>query len=346
MNIRVMLEAKERKFLSPRAQLSSETKGRVRPEPPCDIRPAFQQDRDRILHCKAFRRLKHKTQVFLAPKGDHYRTRLTHTLEVSQLARTIAKALSLNEDLTEAIALGHDLGHTPFGHAGEAVLDEILPGGFHHAQQSLRVVDLLEKDGAGLNLTYEVREGIAKHSKGKGPLMVSDPEVVPATLEGQIVRFADLMAYVNHDADDAVRAGIISVNELPEFGARLLGTTGSQRIDRMIRDAISETIKLDCERIALSPDVWQAIDELRDFLFKRVYEATPVINDFRKASKILKELYGHFASNPDDFVKETQREMKGENLTQRICDFLAGMTDQYALNLYNRIFMPEPWAVY
>src|SRR5512132_1098995 len=242
-SLREQLEARERKILAPQAAKSAETKGRLRLEPEDPIRPAFQRDRDRIIHCKAFRRLKHKTQVFFAPTGDHYRTRLTHTLEVSQIARTIAKVLRLHEELTEAITLGHDLGHTPFGHAGERIIDRLMPGGFNHYEQSLRVVDLLENDGRGLNLTWEVRDGIAKHSKGKSGAPVGmDPSLRASTLEGQIMRVADLIAYVNHDIDDATRAGLLTPDDLPKDPIRVLGTTSSARISTLVRDVVTETL--------------------------------------------------------------------------------------------------------
>src|SRR5262252_4106343 len=242
-NIREQLERREREILAPQAAKSADTRGRLRPEIEDAIRPAFQHDRDRIIHCKAFRRLKHKTQVFFAHTGDHYRTRLTHTLEVSQIARTIAKVLRLHEELTEAIALGHDLGHTPFGHAGERVIDTLVPGGFNHYEQSLRIVDQLENDGRGLNLTWEVRDGIAKHSKGKSGAPVGmDPERRASTLEGQIMRVADLIAYVNHDIDDATRAGLLSPEDLPRDAVRVLGTSASQRIASLVRDVVTETL--------------------------------------------------------------------------------------------------------
>src|SRR5918996_414743 len=243
MKIREQLEARERELLAPQAARSADSRGRLHHEPEDEVRPAFQRDRDRIIHCKAFRRLKHKTQVFFAPTGDHYRTRLTHTLEVSQIARTIAKVLRLHEELTEAIALGHDLGHTPFGHAGERVLDRLMPGGFNHYEQSLRIVDLLENDGRGLNLTWEVRDGIAKHSKGKSGAPVGmDPTLRASTLEGQIMRVADLIAYVNHDIDDATRAGLLSADTLPGDAVAILGTSSSRRIATLVKDVVTETI--------------------------------------------------------------------------------------------------------
>lgn len=258
MSIRKMLEEREKKFLSPFAQLSSESRGRKILEDECSIRPAFQHDRDRIIHSKSFRRLKHKTQVFLTPTGDHYRTRLTHTLEVSQIARTLAKALALNEDLTEAIALGHDLGHTPFGHAGEEILNEICPGGFHHAAQSLRVVDFLEKDGKGLNLTFEVRDGILKHSKGKGDVIPEDPKDEPCTYEGRLVRIADIIAYINHDIDDAMRAELISPQDIPRDCVERLGESHGQRIDSMVRDILEQAQDSDPLKIGLSEGAMEA----------------------------------------------------------------------------------------
>src|SRR5438132_1255744 len=271
--IRQQLEAREREILAPQAAKSAESRGRLRPEPEDDVRPAFQRDRDRIIHCKAFRRLKHKTQVFFAPTGDHYRTRLTHTLEVSQIARTIAKVLRLHEELTEAIALGHDLGHTPFGHAGERVIDGLMPGGFNHYEQSLRVVDVLENDGCGLNLTWEVRDGIAKHSKGKSgaPVGMADAQRA-STIEGQIMRVADLIAYVNHDIDDATRAGLLTPNDLPKAPLEILGHSSSARIGALVRDVVTETLAGGLTEIRMSATVLQAVLELRSFRFDAVYE--------------------------------------------------------------------------
>src|SRR6476646_4983155 len=270
--IREQLEDDEERVLSPFAQRSRASKGRARPEPPDAMRPAFQLDRDRIIHSKAFRRLAGKTQVFLAPEGDHYRTRITHTLEVAQFARSVTKFFGLNEMLTEAIVMGHDLGHTPFGHAGEKCLAHLMPDGFHHVKQSLRVVDQLERDGQGLNLTAEVRDGILKHSKGKGAIFSDNPNLTAMTLEGQIVRIADIAAYVNHDLDDAVRAGLVKDNELPEKVERTLGKTSSQRIDRMIRDLVTSSRFDDKKMIRMSDGVLEALYALRDFLYARVYE--------------------------------------------------------------------------
>ncbi len=343
MIIREELEGIEDKILHPRAVRSARTKGRTKPEPPHPYRMAFQIDRDRIIHSKAFRRLKHKTQVLLHPIGDHYRTRLTHTLEVSQIARTIARALRLNEDLVEAIALGHDLGHTPFGHAGESVLDELCPGGFKHYQQSLRVVETLEKNGEGLNLTYEVKDGILKHSKGKGPIVGPGAEL-PETLEGQVVRISDIIAYVNHDIDDAIRAGVITENMLPQECTKIVGERYSARINSMVTAVIHETIKRDYEAIYISQQILEVIEKFRDFLFKNVYEAEQMEREFIKAKKILKEIYEFYENNVKIFEKDAGNfGVKEGNLKKRICDFIAGMTDEYALQKYYELFIPSRW---
>ena len=345
--IRESLEEIEKRILSPHARLSSKTKGRVRAEQECDLRPSFQRDRDRIIHSKAFRRLKHKTQVFLSPTGDHYRTRLTHTLEVSQIARTISKALRLNEDLTEAIALGHDLGHTPFGHAGEEALDQIAPHGFSHTDQSLRVVDLLEREGKGLNLTHEVRDGITKHSKAKGDVIPRHPSDKAATIEGQVVRVADIIAYVNHDLDDAIRAGVIDEQDIPKECARIFGSTHGERIDAMVRDTIYATLASQGDEFSLtmSPQILNAVVTLRDFLYDRVYDAGVVHGDFMKASKILIELYERFTADIGFFLKEIGRDELYDTDERCVCDYLAGMTDRYAFSLYERIFLPRPWLI-
>jgi dGTPase len=345
MSIRTMLEEREKRFLSPFAQLSSQSRGRVRPEEECSIRPAFQHDRDRIIHSKSFRRLKHKTQVFLTPTGDHYRTRLTHTLEVSQIARTLAKALCLNEDLTEAIALGHDLGHTPFGHAGEEILNEICPGGFHHAAQSLRVVDFLEKDGQGLNLTCEVRDGILKHSKGKGEVIPEDPAHLSKTLEGRLVRMADIIAYINHDLDDAMRAGLISPGDIPRDCLQCLGASHGQRIDTMVRDIIEQAQRAEPLRIELSASRLEATVKLRDFLYERVYNLPQVHADFVKSAKIIRELYAYFLEKKEEFRREAGEAFTHEPGERGIYDFIAGMTDRYAFKLYEKIFLPQPWLI-
>ncbi len=346
--IRELLEDVEREVLSPYAQLSSETKGRAREERGCDLRPPFQRDRDRIIHSKAFRRLKHKTQVFLSPTGDHYRTRLTHTLEVSQIARTISKGLRLNEDLTEAIALGHDLGHTPFGHAGEEVLNEIAPNGFSHPEQSLRVVDLLEREGSGLNLTYEVRDGIVKHSKGKGEIIPSEPSERAATVEGGVVRVADVIAYVNHDLDDAIRAEVIAESDIPKECSEALGRSHGEKIDTMVKDIIYTTLSVQNKEViflSMSQGILEAVVRLRDFLYEWVYDSEVVHGDFVKASKILIELYERFTGDLDLFLREMGRDELYDTLDRCVCDYLAGMTDRYAFQLYERIFLPRPWLI-
>ncbi len=346
MNIRKRLEEREERILSPFAQRSSKTRGRLRDEQECDIRPAFQHDRDRITHSKSFRRLKHKTQVFLAPTGDHYRTRLTHTLEVAQIGRTIARALFLNEDLVEAIALGHDLGHTPFGHAGEAVLNRIHQGGFRHNEQSLRVVDVLEKDGQGLNLTAEVRDGILRHSKGRGAVVI--PKGItdrPLTREADVVRIADVIAYVNHDIDDATRGNVIGEYDLPRESREYLGNTNANRIDKMVRGVISESSKSDDMVPGFGEELEHHIFALRDFLYERVYDSMTVHNDFLKCSRIIEDLYSYFLSNEDAFLKETEREDFYDEPSKCVCDLIAGMSDRYAFSLYEKIFLPLPWKI-
>jgi dGTPase len=270
---------------------------------------------------------------------------LTHTLEVSQIARTISKALHLNEDLTEAISLGHDLGHTPFGHAGEDTLNEIVPGGFNHADQSLRVVDLLERDGKGLNLTFEVRDGILKHTKGKGEILCKDPTEMAFTLEGQVVRIADIVAYINHDIDDAIRAGVIADSDIPRECLKKLGDTHSERINTMVNDIIRETLRSGDGRLSLTEGVLSAMWDLREFLWNRVYENETVHSDFHKASKILKELYQYLIDRPDYFLSLTEKESLYDSPERCVCDFLAGMTDRYAFNLYEKIFLPLPWMI-
>jgi dGTPase len=342
-SIREALEQREREMLAPQAARSADSRGRLRPEPEDDVRPAFQHDRDRIIHSKAFRRLKHKTQVFFAPAGDHYRTRLTHTLEVSQIARTIAKVLRLHEELTEAIALGHDLGHTPFGHTGERVLDALMPGGFNHYEQSLRIVDVLENDGRGLNLTWEVRDGIARHSKGKeGAPVGVEPDKRAATLEGQIMRVADLIAYVNHDIDDAVRAGMLNPADLPQQPVQVLGATSSSRIARMVKDVVTETQNTGLTEIRMSPSVLEATLALRRFLFDAVYENNVATAEFRKAHGILSGLWDKVRERPDEFLDRRIIDQDGIDVAAR--DFLAGMTDRFAVALYERLFIPTPWV--
>ena len=350
MNIRRQTEEIERKILHPKACFSSESKGRLRPEREGEIRTCFQRDRDRIIHSKSFRRLKHKTQVFLAPRGDHYRTRLTHVLEVSQIARTIARALRLNEDLTEAIALGHDLGHTPFGHAGEDILSEIHPGGFDHYKQSIRVIDFLEKDGKGLNLTYEVRNGIVKHSKGKGLIIPESKADLAETIEGQIVRVSDIIAYVNHDLDDALRAGVIKGTDIPKRIIKVLGETHAKRINTMVKDFISRSLDSDLEEPAMSDEISAGTYLLRDFLYERVYESEKIIEEFRKAKKILRELYNYYLEHIEevfiDMPKEERKNRGTEEYRHRMaCDFIAGMTDRFALMTYEKLFLPQQWTV-
>ena len=341
--IREQLEQREREILAPAATKSADSRGRLRPEAEDSIRPAFQRDRDRIIHCKAFRRLKHKTQVFFAPTGDHYRTRLTHTLEVSQIARSIAKVLRLNEELTEAIALGHDLGHTPFGHAGERVINELVPGGFNHYEQSLRIVDILEHEGEGLNLTWEVRDGIARHSKGKSGMPVgADPEHRASTIEGQIARVADIIAYVNHDIDDAVRAGLLNDADLPSAQVGVLGHSSSERIGRMVTDVVLETIAGGMTEIRMSPAVLEATVGLRAFLFEAVYENELATAEFKKAAGILGGLWTKVREAPDSYLDTTVLEREGLDAAAR--DFLAGMTDRYAVSLYEELFIPKPWG--
>jgi dGTPase len=344
VTLREQLEAREHDILAPQAAKSSSSRGRMRPEAEDDVRPAFQRDRDRIIHCKAFRRLKHKTQVFFAPTGDHYRTRLTHTLEVSQIARTIAKVLRLHEELTEAIALGHDLGHTPFGHAGERVIDRLMPGGFNHYEQSLRIVDVLENDGRGLNLTWEVRDGIAKHSKGKSGAPVGMEDALRAsTIEGQIMRVADLIAYVNHDIDDAMRAGLLHAEDLPPDAVATLGTSSSARISVLVKDVVTETLAGGLTEIRMSDRVLAAVLELRTFLFEAVYENFIATAEFRKASDILSGLWEKVRERPVEFLDG--RTVEAEGLDAATRDFIAGMTDRYAVRLFESLYIPKPWAV-
>ncbi|MBN2168556.1 MAG: deoxyguanosinetriphosphate triphosphohydrolase [Actinobacteria bacterium] len=332
MEIRTRTEELEKKILSPKASLSSESKGRRRHEEPCPIRTEFQRDRDRIIHSKSFRRLKHKTQVFLAPEGDHYRTRLTHTMEVSQISRSIARALLLNEDLTEAIALGHDLGHTPFGHIGENALSKFLHGEFKHNIQSLRVVDELEYGGKGLNLTWEVRNGILTHTG----------EEMPETLEGQIVRIADRIAYINHDIDDAIRAEIISETDLPQGPISKLGKYQNKRIDYLVRDTIANSF--DCGSIKMSSDTWELMDQLRNYLFDNVYIGSVAKTEEDKAVRVLESLANYYLENPVELPHEFQTENK-EELPVKVCDYVAGMTDRYALMKYKQVFLPRTWFV-
>ncbi len=335
-------EAAEFERLSPRAAKAAESRGRDRFSELDPFRTEYQRDRDRILHCKAFRRLSHKTQVFLAPEGDHYRTRLTHTLEVSQIARSIARALRLNEDLTEAIALGHDLGHTPFGHTGEEALSSVLaevaeqfpgaPTSYSHNLQSLRIVEQLEYDGKGLNLTWEVRDGILGHTG----------EHVPSTLEGQIVRTADRIAYVNHDIDDGLRAGVLAFEELPKRAMEVLGRHHAERLTTMVTDMISASA--DADSIRMSPPVWNAMMELRSFLFENVYFSAKAKAEEPKASRVVRMLMQHYLSTPEDLPSEFQA-AEGAELVQRAVDYVSGMTDRFAIREFERIFIPKKWLV-
>ena len=348
MTIREQLEADEEQVLSPFAQKSRESRGRDVPEPPDETRPIFQHDRDRIIHCKAFRRLAGKTQVFLAPEGDHYRNRMTHTLEVAQIARTVTRALRLNESLTEAIVMGHDLGHTPFGHAGEKVLAKLMPDGFHHVKQSVRVVEVLEKEGRGLNLSAEVRDGILKHSKGKGHIISENPNLLAMTLEGQIVRIADIVAYVNHDLDDSIRAKVLAADEVPPEILAKLGRTHSERISRMVLDMVSSSRLEQKKQIRMSEDVLGALIALRDFLYEKVYERPQIRGEFERAQRIIGELWGYFHQHPDEF--RARHWPKGipetEALPRAIADFITGMTDRYAMRIYEEYFLPRPWMVF
>ena len=324
-------ELAEKSVLSPYACLSVNSKGRLRPEEKCSLRTDFQRDRDRIIHCNAFARLKQKTQVFLNPTGDHYRTRLTHTLEVSQIARTISRALRLNEDLTEAIALGHDLGHTPFGHAGEAILDQLSPKGFKHYVQSVRVVDLIEKDGRGLNLTAEVRDGILKHT-----------DQIADTKEGYVVRFADVIAYINHDIEDAIRAGVISKEDLPKEATDVLGLTKSQRITSLV----NSLIKNGAAELHYSPEIERAKNALSEFMFANVYRNPVCKSEESKAKLMIEKLYGYFTESPEKLPPDYLRLADLFDTDTAVCDYIAGMTDGYCINLFLDIFVPKGWGSY
>lgn len=336
MNIRESMELREQELLSPFASHSTDTRGRDRPEEECDVRTAYQRDRDRILHCKAFRRMKDKTQVFLAPQGDHYRTRLTHTLEVSQIARTIARALRLNEDLVEAIALGHDLGHTPFGHSGEKALEQVHPGGFAHYKQSVRVVEILEKNGNRLNLTWEVRDGMKNHrTSGK-----------PSTLEGQVVRFSDKIAYIHHDMDDAQRAGIITEDDIPVTMRTFLGYTTRERLNTFVHNIIENS--LDKDSISMSPDVYEAMMDLRSLMFRNVYENPVAKKEEERAMKMLTELYEYYTDHPEAMPEEYRElaKCRGVPKEQAVCDYISGMTDQYSMKKFRELYIPKCWEVY
>lgn len=332
MTIREQLELSERTYLSSYAMLSQDSRGRDREEPECDIRPVFQRDRDRILHCKSFRRLKHKTQVFLSPQGDHYRTRLTHALEVSQNARTIAKALRLNESLVEAIALGHDLGHTPFGHAGEGMLNELCNGGFRHNEQSVRIVEKLEKEGKGLNLTWEVRDGILNHQIS----------LMPSILEGKIVRLSDKIAYINHDIDDAIRGGILREKDIPKKYTDVLGTSVKGRLNTLVHNVIINSV--DRPVIQMSEEVHEAMQGLRVFMFENVYRNPVAKKEEGKAIHMITNLYEFYIKNPEFLPEQSQNMLKkGEELSRVVCDYIAGMTDTYAVKKFTEFFIPESW---
>ena len=335
MTVREELELLEHRRLNPLAAFADQTVGRPRGDKvrEQDVRTCYQRDTDKIVHSKAFRRLMHKTQVFLNPEGDHYRTRLTHTLEVTRIGRTITRALGLNEDLAEAIAMGHDLGHTPFGHAGEAALDALMPGGFQHNEQSLRVVDILENDGLGLNLTYEVRMGIVGHT---GPR-------VPETLEGRIVRRSDQIAYVNHDIDDAIRAGILTNDDIPSAITDVLGHTHSQRIDTLVCDMILTS--REAGEILLSPAVDKALADLRAFMFDNVYRNPVAKGEESKAKKMLSKLFEYYVAHPEALPEDFQPQMSFDGLERTVCDYIAGMTDNYAVDKYTEIFIPMGWHV-
>ncbi len=335
MSIREELEYQEHRILNPRAAFSDRSLGRPIPEEfrEDDVRTCYQRDTDRIVHSKAFRRLMHKTQVFLQPEGDHYRTRMTHTLEVARISRTITRALGLNEDLAEAIAMGHDLGHTPFGHAGEAALSECIGKPFRHNEQSLRIVDVLEKNGAGLNLTHEVRLGILGHT---GPY-------IPETLEGQIVRRADRIAYVNHDIDDAVRAGILSNADIPESVSCVLGETHRERINTLVCDMIR--VSAEAGEIALSPVVEKALDDLRTFMFERVYRNPAAKGQEKKAKAMLQRLYEYYIRSPEAMPEDFLPQLSFDGMERTVCDYIAGMTDKYAVDKYAELFIPSGWHV-
>lgn len=333
MTLREQTQERERTTLSPLACLSAESRGRARPEEECAIRTCFQRDTDRIVYSKAFRRLKHKTQVFLQPEGDHYRTRMTHTLEVSRIARTMARALALNEDLTEAIALGHDLGHTPFGHAGERLLNEVMPGGFAHYQQSVRVVERLEKGGAGLNLTWEVRNGIVCHTRG----------TPAATLEGQLVRLADHIAYINHDIEDALRGGIIFPMDIPLEISEVLGFTHSQRIDALVTDAVEASRGQ--ETIRQSRPVGEAMEALKQFMFDSVYTNPLAKGEEGKAQDMLRSLFEYYQKDPDRLPDDFQTIRAEEGIDRAVCDYIAGMTDPFAVERFKELFIPKGWTV-
>ena len=331
MDIRERTELWEQQYLSDAATLAVNSKGRKNIDDLCPVRTCFQRDRDRIIHCNAFRRLKHKTQVFLAPEGDHYRTRLTHTLEVSQIARTISRALMLNEDLTEAISLGHDLGHTPFGHAGERALNQVSSGGFQHYKQSVRVVEKLEKNGKGLNLTLEVLNGIECHTKGDWA----------STPEGRVVRYADRIAYINHDIDDALRAGILKPNSLPSDIVNVLGTSTSKRISTLVYSLINNSVG---GNLQMDSQVAKAYDDLHSFMFEYVYNNSTAKNEEKKVPQLVEKLYNYYKAHPEKLHSVTQNMVEIEGIDRAVCDFIAGMTDHYAIQVYSELFVPKRWS--
>lgn len=335
MTIREMAELREQEYFSPYASLSIHTRGREIYEKPCDIRPVYQRDRDRIIHCKSFRRLKHKTQVFIKPQGDHYRDRLTHTLEVAQIGRTIARALRLNEDLTEAIALGHDLGHTPFGHSGERALDQVCPCGFAHYEQSVRVVELLEKKGQGLNLTWEVRDGIRNHRTSG----------TPHTLEGKIVRYCDKIAYINHDIDDAERAGILKEEDIPLEFRKVMGYSTRERLNTLIHDVIRNS--LGTNDIVMSPHMETTMQALRRFMFENVYYNPVAKHEEGRAMGLIQTLYEYYERHVEEMPEEYRLliEEKGEQRERVVCDYISGMTDQYSVQKFTELFVPKSWQI-
>lgn len=331
LSIREETQRIEREILSPYAALSENTRGRVREAAECPIRTPYQRDRDKVIHCKAFRRLKHKTQVFLSPEGDHYRTRLTHTLEVSQIARTIARALRLNEDLTEAVALGHDLGHTPFGHAGERALNRLMPNGFRHYEQSVRVVERLENDGRGLNLTFEVRDGIRCHTTGQEA----------RTMEGRIIRWADKIAYMNHDIDDAIRAGVIRETDIPRDITAVLGDTKNKRITTMVTSLIRNS---PAGVVGMDADVLEAYDALHEFMYEAVYLNDYAKREEKKVPHLIESLFGYYVRHPDRLPESMREIAEADGKEQAACDYIAGMTDRFAVDLYSNLFIPKAWG--
>ena len=331
LSIREETQRIEREILSPYAALSENTRGRVREAAECPIRTPYQRDRDKVIHCKAFRRLKHKTQVFLSPEGDHYRTRLTHTLEVAQIARTIARALRLNEDLTEAVALGHDLGHTPFGHAGERALNRLMPNGFRHYEQSVRVVERLENDGRGLNLTFEVRDGIRCHTTGQEA----------RTMEGRIIRWADKIAYMNHDIDDAIRAGVIREADIPRDITAVLGDTKNKRITTMVTSLIRNS---PAGVVNMDADVLEAYDALHEFMYEAVYLNDYAKREEKKVPHLIESLFGYYVRHPDRLPESMREIAEADGKEQAACDYIAGMTDRFAVDLYSNLFIPKAWG--